>query len=119
MSYVPLESEVSLKKFPCEPRPAIAKCWNMSETAPIVPFPGITSLVAQRAVMLTTTNWVNCEVFAWMHHACMHAPLHTLHFFFLSWSAMLIPPLYLKGISINLDVGMFAAKFGVDRMLGC
>ena len=57
-------------------------------------------------------------VFARLLQACMRVPLHRLHFF-LSWNAMLIPALYLKFISINLDVGMFAAKFGVDEMFGC
>ena len=56
--------------------------------------------------------------FARLHHACMRAPLHTLHLFFLSFSAMLIPLLNLKRISISLDVGMFAAKSGVDQMFG-
>ena len=55
----------------------------------------------------TTTNGGNCEglrtVFARLHHACLRAPWHMLHFFFLSFSAMLISPPYLKCISINLD----------------
>ena len=42
------------------------------------------------------------------------APVCVRHcniFFSLSFNLMLVPPLYLKGISINLDDGMFAAKF--------
>ena len=44
----------------------------------------------------TTTNRDNHEglrtLLARLHHACMRAPLHTLHFFFLFWCAMLILP---------------------------
>ena len=101
----------------------IAKCWNRAETAPIAPFLGVTSLAAQHAVTQTTTNRVSWEGlrigFARLHHACMRAALHTLHFFFLSWSAMVTTAPYLKCISINLHVGMFATKFGVDQMSGC
>ena len=49
-------------------------------------------------------------------HAC--ATAHA-SFFFLSCCAMLVAPLYLKCIWINLDVDMFALKFGVDEMFGC
>ena len=54
-----------------------------------------------------------------LHHACMPAPLHTVHVFLLSCSATLIPPRYLNCILINLDVATFAAKFGVDEVFGC
>ena len=67
--------------------------------------------------METTTNRGNREglhtFFARLHQACMRAPLQTLHFFFLSWSAMLILPHYLKYIPINIDVSMLFAKPGV------
>ena len=63
----------------------------------------------------TTTNRGSHEGLARLHQTCMH----TLHFFFLSWSAMLIPALYLRCVSINRDIGIFAAKFGADQMFGC
>ena len=56
---------------------------NRQILSPIAPFRSTTSLAAQRAVMQTTTNRVNCErllVFARVVHAYMLVPLHTLHF---------------------------------------
>ena len=49
-------------------------------------------------------------------HACAIA--HASFFLFLLEHNALLP-LYAKCISINLDVGMFAAKSEVDQMFGC
>ena len=59
------------------------------------------------------------RAYAQSSQGCKRAPLHTLHVFFLSWGATLISRLYLNGISINRDIGMFVATFEVDQMFGC